>query len=122
MRHGRSHDARKINLVPMLAPALAQDAFCANTYCWITTVYYQSGKGNHLVQAPVGNSSAEEMRPGEHNPRGGPASKLAGRRGTTAELAIWLLSIINKILLYIDKLLLTFIQIWPYAVANGGTS
>ena len=26
------------------ADAAAQDEFCANTYCWITTVYDQSGK------------------------------------------------------------------------------
>src|SRR5579859_2090075 len=32
------------------ANAAAQDAFCSNTYCWITTVYDQSGKGNHLTQ------------------------------------------------------------------------
>lgn len=36
------------------ADAAAQDAFCANTLCWITTVYDQSGNGNHLVQAPPG--------------------------------------------------------------------
>src|SRR5664280_1085359 len=36
------------------ANAAAQDAFCANTYCWITTIYDQSGKGNHLTQAPRG--------------------------------------------------------------------
>ncbi len=36
------------------ANATAQDDFCANTYCWITTLYDQSGKGNHLVQAPRG--------------------------------------------------------------------
>src|SRR5579862_6083936 len=28
------------------ADAAAQDAFCANTYCWITTIYDQSGHGN----------------------------------------------------------------------------
>src|SRR5512139_2248786 len=28
------------------ADAAAQDAFCANTVCWITQVYDQSGKGN----------------------------------------------------------------------------
>jgi hypothetical protein len=39
------------------ADAAAQDAFCANTYCWITTLYDQSGKGNHLVQAPRGGFS-----------------------------------------------------------------
>ena len=36
------------------ADAAAQDAFCANTLCWITTLYDQSGNGNHLVQAPPG--------------------------------------------------------------------
>src|SRR5690348_3025652 len=43
------------------ADAAAQDAFCANTYCWITTVYDQSGKGNHLVQAPRGAFSGPAM-------------------------------------------------------------
>jgi hypothetical protein len=36
------------------ADAAAQDAFCAGTICWITTVYDQSGNGNHLYQAPPG--------------------------------------------------------------------
>ena len=36
------------------ADAAAQDAFCANTYCWITTLYDQSGHGNDLTQAPRG--------------------------------------------------------------------
>jgi non-reducing end alpha-L-arabinofuranosidase len=43
------------------ADATAQDAFCANTYCWITTIYDQSGKGNHLVQAPRGGFSGPAM-------------------------------------------------------------
>ncbi len=43
------------------ADASAQDAFCANTYCWITTLYDQSGKGNHLVQAPRGGFSGPAM-------------------------------------------------------------
>jgi hypothetical protein len=43
------------------ANAAAQDAFCANTYCWITTLYDQSGKGNHLVQAPRGGFSGPSM-------------------------------------------------------------
>ena len=38
------------------ANAAAQDAFCANTYCWITTLYDQSGKGNHLRQSPRGGT------------------------------------------------------------------
>lgn len=43
------------------ANAAAQDAFCANTYCWITTLYDQSGKGNHLVQAPRGGFGGPAM-------------------------------------------------------------
>ena len=43
------------------ANAAAQDAFCAHTYCWITTLYDQSGKGNHLVQAPRGGFSGPAM-------------------------------------------------------------
>jgi hypothetical protein len=36
------------------ADAAAQDKFCANTYCWISTVYDQSPKHNDLTQAPRG--------------------------------------------------------------------
>ena len=36
------------------ADADSHDAFCANTLCRITTLYDQSGNGNHLVQAPPG--------------------------------------------------------------------
>src|SRR5512140_2867400 len=36
------------------ANAASQDAFCANTYCWITTIYDQSPKHNDLIQAPRG--------------------------------------------------------------------
>jgi len=43
------------------ANAAAQDAFCANTYCWIAIVYDQSGKRNHLVQAPRGGFSGPAM-------------------------------------------------------------
>jgi hypothetical protein len=43
------------------ADAAAQDAFCANTYGWITTIYDQSGHGNHLVQAPRGGFSGPAM-------------------------------------------------------------
>jgi hypothetical protein len=43
------------------ADAAAQDAFCADTHCWITTVYDQSDKGNHLVQAPRGGFSGPAM-------------------------------------------------------------
>jgi hypothetical protein len=43
------------------ANAAAQDAFCANTYCWITTIYDQSGKHNDLTQAPRGAFSGPAM-------------------------------------------------------------
>ena len=36
------------------ADAAAQDEFCKNTTCWVTVLYDQSGKGNHLYQAPRG--------------------------------------------------------------------
>jgi hypothetical protein len=43
------------------ADAAAQDKFCANTYCWITILYDQSGKDNHLTQAPRGGFSGPAM-------------------------------------------------------------
>lgn len=43
------------------ADAAAQDEFCADTYCWITILYDQSGKGNHLTQAPRGGFSGPAM-------------------------------------------------------------
>ena len=43
------------------ADASAQDAFCANTYCWITEIYDQSPKHNNLTQAPRGGWSGPAM-------------------------------------------------------------
>jgi hypothetical protein len=43
------------------ANAAVQDAFCANTYCWITTIYDQSAKHNDLIQAPRGGFSGPAM-------------------------------------------------------------
>lgn len=43
------------------ADAAAQDEFCKDTYCWVTVLYDQSGKGNHLVQAPRGGFSGPAM-------------------------------------------------------------
>jgi hypothetical protein len=39
------------------ANAATQDSFCAGTTCLITIVYDQSGRGNHLTQAPPGGFS-----------------------------------------------------------------
>ena len=43
------------------ADAAKQDAFCAHTYCWITTIYDQSPKHNHLTQAPRGGFSGPSL-------------------------------------------------------------
>jgi len=43
------------------ADAAAQDAFCANTYCWISILYDQSPKHNDLSQAPHGNFNGPAM-------------------------------------------------------------
>jgi hypothetical protein len=40
------------------ADSSQQDAFCAGTTCKISTIYDQSGKNNHLKQAPPGQRKA----------------------------------------------------------------
>ncbi|KAH8901594.1 glycoside hydrolase family 54 protein [Thozetella sp. PMI_491] len=41
-----------------VADGLAQDAFCDRTTCLITVIYDQSGRGNHLTQAPPGGAAS----------------------------------------------------------------
>src|SRR5947208_12583332 len=43
------------------ANAAAQDAFCANTYCWISIIYDQSPKHNDLIHAPRGGFSGPAL-------------------------------------------------------------
>jgi hypothetical protein len=43
------------------ADAAAQDRFCADTRCWITTIYDQSGNHNDLTQPPRGGFSGPAM-------------------------------------------------------------
>lgn len=43
------------------ADAAAQDAFCANTVCWITRIYDQSPKHNDLTQPPRGGFSGPAL-------------------------------------------------------------
>jgi hypothetical protein len=43
------------------ADAAAQDRFCANTYCWISTIYDQSPQHNDLTQAPRGGFSGPAL-------------------------------------------------------------
>ena len=49
------------------ADAAAQDDFCANTYCFITTVYDQSGHHNDLTQAPRGPAGVPMVMGGFNN-------------------------------------------------------
>ncbi|MFB9451261.1 RICIN domain-containing protein [Dactylosporangium vinaceum] len=57
----RASDSTTKNITPLaaggVANAAAQDSFCAGTTCLITIIYDQSGKGNHLKQAPPGRFS-----------------------------------------------------------------
>lgn len=54
----RGSDNTTTNIAPLwpggVANAGAQDSFCARTTCLITIIYDQSGRGNHLTQAPPG--------------------------------------------------------------------
>ncbi len=43
------------------ADADAQDAFCADTYCWVAVIYDQSPNHNDLTQAPRGGFSGPAM-------------------------------------------------------------
>jgi hypothetical protein len=57
----RSSDSKTTDIAPLsaggIANAAAQDTFCSGTGCLITIIYDQSGKGNHLTQAPKGGFS-----------------------------------------------------------------
>ncbi|KAJ7340667.1 glycoside hydrolase family 54 protein, partial [Mycena albidolilacea] len=54
----RGSDGATTNITPLsaggVANAAAQDSFCASTTCLITIIFDQSGRGNHLTQAPPG--------------------------------------------------------------------
>ncbi|KAF6816125.1 alpha-L-arabinofuranosidase B domain protein [Colletotrichum sojae] len=60
----RGSDSATTNISPLSAGgvsnAAAQDRFCAGTTCLITVIYDQSGRGNHLTQAPPGGFSGPE--------------------------------------------------------------
>ncbi|KAJ6111410.1 alpha-N-arabinofuranosidase B [Penicillium sp. IBT 18751x] len=60
----RNSDSTTTTIKPLsaggVANAAAQDTFCANTTCVITTIYDQSGNGNHLTQAPPGGFNGPE--------------------------------------------------------------
>ncbi|KAJ7356822.1 alpha-L-arabinofuranosidase [Mycena albidolilacea] len=58
----RGSDGATTNIGPLsaggVANAAAQDSFCASTTCLITTIFDQSGRGNHLTQAPPGGAAS----------------------------------------------------------------
>jgi hypothetical protein len=60
----RGSDNTTTTIAPLsaggVANAAAQDSFCASTTCLITIIYDQSGRGNHLTQAPPGGFSGPE--------------------------------------------------------------
>ncbi|KAH7096197.1 glycoside hydrolase family 54 protein [Auriculariales sp. MPI-PUGE-AT-0066] len=61
----RGSDGSTTNIAPLsaggVANAAAQDSFCASTTCLITIIYDQSGRGNHLTQAPPGGFSGPDV-------------------------------------------------------------
>jgi hypothetical protein len=60
----RGSDNTTTNIAPLtaggVANAAAQDNFCASTTCLITIIFDQSGRGNHLTQAPPGGFNGPE--------------------------------------------------------------
>ncbi|KAJ7215964.1 glycoside hydrolase family 54 protein [Mycena pura] len=58
----RGSDGATTNIGPLsaggVANAAAQDSFCASTTCLITTIFDQSGHGNHLTHAPPGGADS----------------------------------------------------------------
>ncbi|PQE05981.1 alpha-L-arabinofuranosidase B protein [Rutstroemia sp. NJR-2017a BBW] len=61
----RGSDGSTKNISPLsaggVANAAAQDSFCAGTTCLISIIYDQSGRGNHLTQAPGGAFSGPDV-------------------------------------------------------------
>ncbi|KAK0099767.1 hypothetical protein ONS95_013342 [Cadophora gregata] len=61
----RGSDNATTNISPVsaggVANAAAQDSFCASTTCLITIIYDQSGRNNHLTQAPRGAFSGPDV-------------------------------------------------------------
>ncbi|MFC4534194.1 arabinofuranosidase catalytic domain-containing protein [Sphaerisporangium dianthi] len=56
VRRSSDNTTRDIGLLSEggVVNAAAQDSFCAGTTCLISIIYDQSGRGNHLTQAPPG--------------------------------------------------------------------
>ncbi|KAJ5591696.1 fungal alpha-L-arabinofuranosidase [Penicillium hispanicum] len=61
----RGSDGATAEIAPLsaggVANAAAQDSFCDSTTCLITVIYDQSGRGNHLTQAPPGGFNGPDV-------------------------------------------------------------
>ncbi|KAM0263959.1 hypothetical protein ACHAQJ_000994 [Trichoderma viride] len=66
----RGSDGATTTIAPLsaggVANAATQDSFCASTTCLITIIYDQSGRGNHLTQAPPGAFSGPASGGGDN--------------------------------------------------------
>src|ERR1700678_2415351 len=58
----RASDDTTTDIYPLTtggyADAATQDSFCADTYCYITEIFDQSGHGNNLTDAPAGGADS----------------------------------------------------------------
>ncbi|KAK4637860.1 putative alpha-L-arabinofuranosidase B [Fulvia fulva] len=67
----RDSDGKTTDIAPVsaggVANAAAQDSFCASTTCLISIIYDQSGKKNHLTQAPPGGAASGPQPGGYDN-------------------------------------------------------
>jgi hypothetical protein len=60
----KRNDGTTLDITPLtpggIADAAAQDTFCQGSACIITIIYDQTGKGNHLTNAPAGGAKKED--------------------------------------------------------------
>ncbi|KAJ6563976.1 alpha-L-arabinofuranosidase [Mycena capillaripes] len=63
-----------------VANASAQDSFCASTTCAITTIFDQSGRGNHLTRAPPGSATPSQSGPDDLAPARAAPVMLNGKK------------------------------------------
>jgi hypothetical protein len=79
----RRSDNATSNIAPLsagdVANATSQDAFCAGTTCLITTIFDQSGRSNHLTQAPAPGTTTIGPDPGNMAAADGAPVMLRGR-------------------------------------------
>jgi hypothetical protein len=62
------------------AKAADQDAFCGSSACTISTIYDQSGKGNHLTKAPAGCYTGTASMPDNESNATGRSLTVSGHK------------------------------------------